>query len=111
MHEKEKEDCDSAMGKLVYFSDTIFPYKDIVDYAISHYYRGQAYTSMTDGGDPPVTECPFCGGAYLYEEEICAECGESATHECDLCGNTIPPGELSDGDLCGYCSNMMSKDD
>ncbi len=91
--------------------ETEFSYEEIVRPAIADYFEYDAYVAMTDGGDSPIADCPFCGGAYLYEEKICAECGESAAHECGFCGSEIIPGELSDEGLCGYCSHVLSKDD
>ena len=91
--------------------DAVFAYDEIVGPAVIRRFEGEAYVAMTDGGDSPIADCPFCGGIYLYEEQICSECGESASHECDMCGNEIPPEELSEEDLCGYCSHQMLKDD
>ncbi|MCX7092826.1 MAG: hypothetical protein NTY50_05175 [Methylobacter sp.] len=91
--------------------DVTYSYEEIVSPAIEDHYYAETYLAMKDGGDSPIADCPFCGGAYLCEEKICAECGESAVHECELCGNDIPPEELSEDSLCGYCSHIMSKDD
>jgi hypothetical protein len=103
---------DAVESKFVCKScDTAYSYEDIVSPAIKNHYYVESYLAIKDGGDDPVADCPFCGGAYLFEEQICAECGESAVHECELCGSDIPPEELSEDDLCGYCSHVMSKDD
>ncbi|MDO9424967.1 MAG: hypothetical protein Q7T40_12365 [Methylobacter sp.] len=91
--------------------DVTYSYEEIVSPAIEDHYYAETYLAMKDGGDSPIADCPFCGGAYLYEEKICAECGESAVHECELCGNDIPPEELSEDSLCGCCSHIMSKND
>lgn len=91
--------------------DTAYLYEDIVSPAIKDHYFAESYLAIKDGGDDPVADCPFCGGAYLFEEQICAECGESSVHECELCGNGISPEELSEDSLCGYCSHIISKDD
>lgn len=88
-----------------------FPYEKIVRNALENHFEFDAYTAMKDGGDNPIADCPYCDGAYIYHEQICAECGESATHECALCSNEILPEELSDDNLCGYCSYKMQKDD
>lgn len=88
------------------------PYESIVNLAIGEYYRQEVYLSYTDGGDTPIIECPECiDGIYLYEEGICSSCGHTAEHECQLCGSTIMPEELSTAPFCGYCEHVMSKDD
>lgn len=56
-------------------------YEEFIGTAVKDYHQISSYVAMTDGGDSPITECPFCGGVYLYEEKICAECGECAAHE------------------------------
>lgn len=85
-------------------------YGAIVCEAINEYYSGDAYIAATSGGDTPVVICPSCGNdAYVYQEAICAACGYSASHECERCGGNIPPEELSDENLCGYCSYMNAK--
>jgi hypothetical protein len=91
--------------------DATYSYEDIASSAIKDHFHSETYSAMKDGVDSPIADCPFCGGVYLFEEKICAECGESATHECTMCGSAISPEELSEGDLCGYCSHMLSKDD
>ncbi|WP_367112045.1 hypothetical protein [uncultured Psychrobacter sp.] len=85
-------------------------YEDIVNDAIDDYFADDLYLSHKDGDDAPVIECPSCfDGRYLFHEELCVICGDSATHECSRCGISIPPEEISDGDICGYCSHMWDK--
>ena len=80
--------------------------------ALENSLGGKKYRSVKDGGDEVLTQCPFCfNDSYVVEEEVCAICGEGCTHTCELCGNSIPVSELSDGGCCGYCEHMMSKDD
>ncbi|MBT9538487.1 hypothetical protein [Thiobacillus sp.] len=89
----------------------ILPYEDMVRGAVSDRYSYEMYLSHTDGGDSPLADCPECSGIYLYAQSICATCGHTAEHECQRCGSTIRPEELSDESFCGYCSYVMSKDD
>jgi rubrerythrin len=85
-------------------------YEGIANHAVNEFYAYEAYLAHKDGGDTPVVDCPLCGhGAYIFHEGICVSCGDSATHECVRCGCFIPPEEISDGDLCGYCSHMVAK--
>ncbi len=80
--------------------------------AISEYYADANHHAVKDGGDPVSIACPHCGEeGYIVEENRCVICGESCEQTCALCHNSIPVSELSDGNLCGYCEHMMSKDD
>jgi len=89
-----------------------YDYTSLVQLAIEDYYEGDIYLAHKDGGDIPITTCPFCGNStYLYHEGICAVCGDSATHECERCGCNIPPEEISDENICGYCSYMWEEHD
>ncbi len=86
-------------------------YEDMVNIAVPDYFGHEVYLAYTDGGDSPITDCPECGGIYLYHERICSSCGYSAMHECQRCGATIVPEELLCEPFCAYCAHMMSKDD
>ncbi len=89
--------------------------ESVVERALEFYFEADSYIAMTDGGDPPLQDCPECGlTAYiLAEEEVgCAWCG-CTLGECGLCmvglmPNNVCPDNLS---LCGYCGHLMSKDD
>ncbi len=89
----------------------VLPYHKIAGVAVSDHYSVQVYLAHTDGGETPISECPECGGVYIYEEGICSECGCEAEHECIRCSNTITPEELITSPYCGFCNYMMSKDD
>lgn len=68
--------------------------------------------AIKDGGEEVLVTCPFCyQDTYIVEERACAVCGETCADTCDLCGNSIPTCEYSDGRLCGYCDHLLSKDD
>lgn len=85
-------------------------YEDIVNDAINEFYADDMYLSHKEGGDTPVIDCPLCfDGSYLFHEGICALCGDTATHECSRCGAGIPPEEISDDNVCGYCAHMIAK--
>ncbi len=86
-------------------------YENLARLAIADYFSHEVYLSCTDGGDTPITDCPECGGIYLYHEHICSSCGYIATHECQRCGSTIQPEELLCEPFCSYCAHIMSKDD
>jgi len=85
-------------------------YEEIVNGAVNEFYADEAYSAHKDGGDTPVIDCPFCfSGTYIFHEGICVSCGDSATHECVRCGGNIPPEEISDDNICGYCSYKWAK--
>lgn len=85
-------------------------YDDIINKAVNEFYADDAYFAKKDGGETPVVDCPLCGfGTYIVHEGICVSCCGSATHKCVRCGCNIPPEELSDGDVCGYCAHMCEK--
>lgn len=85
-------------------------YDVVVNDAVNEFYAGAAHSAYKDGGDTPVIDCPLCGfGTYIFHEKVCVSCGGSATHECVRCGCNIPPEEISDNDICGYCAHIWEK--
>ena len=65
-----------------------------------------------DGGDPEVVMCPHCSQVtYHYGAGVCVSCEESVDHKCAVCSNRIPPNEIDDDGMCGYCRHIMSRDD
>ena len=92
--------------------DYDLPYETIINSVISQYYDDAVYLALKEGDDTPIIECPLgCDGLYLYEDGICSSCGDGVEHKCRMCGNPIPPEELFMTPYCGYCNNMMSKND
>lgn len=90
--------------------DSDFHYENIVNEAINDYFADDVYLSHKDGGDTPVIDCPSCfEESYLFNEGVCVACGDSVTHECSRCGASIPPEEILDDDVCGYCAHMWAK--
>ena len=85
-------------------------YDEIVNPAVTEYFAVDAYLSHKDGGDTPIIDCPSCyEGTYIFHEGVCVMCGDSATHECSRCGCNIPPEEISDSSICGYCAHMWER--
>ncbi|NOI65196.1 hypothetical protein [Vibrio sp. 99-8-1] len=85
-------------------------YEQIINKVISEYYAADHYLAMTDGNDVPTVDCPSCGdGIYLVQDRVCASCGYTAAASCMRCGGNIPPEEISDSELCGYCAYMYQK--
>ncbi|MDE2012301.1 MAG: hypothetical protein KGJ75_05185 [Alphaproteobacteria bacterium] len=70
--------------------------------------------AVTDGGEQPVQDCPECGlSTYLLTEDHagCVWCG-LVLGECARCMTGLTPENVSPDNhgLCGYCDNLMSKD-
>ena len=85
-------------------------YESLINGVINNFYADDVYLSHKDGDESPVVDCPLCcDGVYLFHEGICTSCGESAAHECERCGCNIPAEEISEDNVCGYCSHMLEK--
>lgn len=83
--------------------------------ALEAYFESESYIALTDGGDQPVQDCPECGlSTYLLTDEHagCVWCG-LFLGECGRCMTGLTPENVSPNSqiLCGYCDNLMSKDD
>lgn len=95
-------ECRSC-GKVHYFEEFA---EHAMAEGIDHHYN------FLDGGDAIVVTCPHCDqDTYHYESGLCVSCGESASQQCSICSNNIPPEEINDGSVCGYCDHKFSKDD
>jgi hypothetical protein len=69
-------------------------------------------TIYLDGGKPEVVTCPNCSQeTYHYGLGMCVSCEDSVAQECAVCSNSIPPDELEDDGMCGYCRHKFSCDD
>jgi len=85
-------------------------YEELSGKALAEYFAADFYLAHTDGNDVPTVDCPSCyQGTYLIQENICSICGFTAASSCMRCGSNIPPEEISESDMCGYCSYMSDK--
>ncbi|WP_029834987.1 hypothetical protein [Vibrio parahaemolyticus] len=85
-------------------------YEELSGKALAEYFAADFYLAHTDGNDVPAVDCPSCyQGTYLIEEGICSICSFTAASSCIRCGGNIPPEEISESDMCGYCSYMADK--
>jgi hypothetical protein len=93
--------------------DKKWEYETIAAEALESYGAEYNYRAMKDGGDGEIVACPNCNEeAYIFSEEHCGVCGESAEHTCYRCSGEIPSSEIFLGNgLCGYCHHMLNKDD
>jgi ssDNA-binding Zn-finger/Zn-ribbon topoisomerase 1 len=89
--------------------------ENAVERALDLHFEAESYIAMTDGGDPPLQDCPECSLTtyILTEEEVrCAWCG-CKLGECGRCMVGLTPENVSldNSGLCAYCEHLMSKDD
>ena len=92
--------------------DTRWDYESFAADALEAYGAGYNYRAIKDGGEEEIVQCPNCNNdAYIFSEQHCGACGETAEHRCNCCATTIPASEIFLGGLCSYCQNLFSKDD
>lgn len=129
VHEVLKEyDCSNCGSGLIYIPDPKTPrydnefvckscdnrwdYESIVTEALESFGAFYNNRAIKDGGEPEIVMCPNCiNETYIFSEEHCAACGETAEHCCNCCGTKIPASEIFLGGLCSGCQHMFSKDD
>jgi len=85
-------------------------YESIATEALESIAPSYNYRPVKDGGEPEIVMCPNCSNeTYIFSEEICGACGETAEHWCNRCSNKIPASEIFLGGLCSYCQHMLSR--
>jgi predicted RNA-binding Zn-ribbon protein involved in translation (DUF1610 family) len=87
----------------------------LMETALEAHFEYESHFASKDGGEDPLSMCPECTTkTYVIwdEENQCTNCLLSL-EDCDRCGEPLTPNNVSDdsSSLCGYCSNLMSKDD
>lgn len=87
----------------------------LMETALEAHFEYESHFAVKDGGEDPLSMCPECTTKtyVIWEEENqCTNCFLSL-EDCDRCGTPLTPNNVSDdsSSLCGYCSNLMSKDD
>jgi len=116
VHEVLKEyDCSNCGSGLIYipnpkksrYDDEFvckscgesWDYESIATEALESIADSYNYRPVKDGGEPEIVMCPNCGNeTYIFSEESCGACGETAEHRCNSCGNEIPASEIFLGD-------------
>ncbi len=86
-----------------------------IPWALKVGFEWESYIAFTDGGNQPVQDCPDCGlSSYLLTEQHvgCVWCG-LILGECGRCRDGLTPENVSpeNHDVCGYCANLLLKDD
>ena len=85
----------------------VYLYDSIIKNSLEQYCTNYDFQ---EGGDAELITCPFCNEeTYMFHEQKCALCNESASHECSRCNTSIPSCEITDESLCSYCSYMSEK--
>ena len=89
--------------------------EDVFEDALERALEWKAYEAMTDGGDPPLENCPECfRNTFIVDEGQCVNCDLSLEgRKCALCGEalSIDDYRCSEGYYCGYHQYVLSKDD
>ncbi|MFW3412007.1 hypothetical protein ACN9J3_04660 [Aliarcobacter butzleri] len=86
-----------------------FNIDSLIESLLSNKYQYSWY-EIKNGGEPELIDCPFCfKHTYILSENKCMACEESSERECSRCGMTISWEEISDDNVCGYCSYMAEK--
>lgn len=79
--------------------------------AVGEYLAYANFRSIKQGGEPLIEECPTCmRNSYIIEDNICVICEESIENECSRCYGEILIEEYDESGLCGWCQQMVSKD-
>lgn len=101
----DKLDCEAnAVNYTCQSCKNKFSYKEIIIIAIENYYSITRHLAIREGGDDPLTYCPECyEETYIYEENMCANCGHEANHICPLCEDTT---DVLD-EMCSYCQYKL----
>lgn len=85
---------------------------EVVEQALGQHLYADFYIAMTDGGEPPLTECPGCEEeTFVDEEGMCAACGYAPDYHCTLCKTEISEDDLVRHDgMCASCFMMIEQE-
>lgn len=87
----------------------------LIETALEEHFAFESHVAGKDGGERPLYTCPECSlETYVIfnGENGCAWCEESL-EECGICHVALTPENVAwdNSHLCGYCDNLLSKDD
>jgi hypothetical protein len=87
----------------------------LMETALEAHFEYESYSAVKDGGEDPLGICPDCvTKTYVaWDEENQLRNCFMQLESCIRCGEALTPINVSDdsNELCGYCSNSMSRDD
>ena len=88
-------------------------FENLAEAATRHHYFADLYCAMTDGGEPPLVECPECDrDTFILEEGFCSACGSMPIRQrCGVCGEVIHPSECDSSSLCREHQYMPGEHD
>jgi DNA-directed RNA polymerase subunit RPC12/RpoP len=88
-----------------------FDFGDVVEQCLSDSLAAETYTSIKDGGEAPIGQCPGCDrDTYMLVEEHCAACDYEMEYlECDMCGQPLSLDEQDFDGYCSYCQHKLDK--
>ncbi len=88
-------------------------FEDTISEAIAAAFAGDEYIAMTDGGDPPISECHVClQHTFHVKAGVCLLCRSMLRYtECALCGESLGSDDQDKGGLCAYHKWQAEKDD
>ena len=103
-HEYTKMICCSCGETIDYFDD-------IFEKCIEELLYADLYLAATEGGMPPLDDCPECGkNTFVFEESCCVVCDYKPKYEkCARCYNHIGLEEQDLNGFCSYCANLAEK--
>lgn len=89
--------------------------ENLIEHALEHHFEAENYMAVKDGADPVLGICPDCGlSTYVIDGDDtgCVWC-DFQLGECARCFTGLTPDNVSpdNSNLCGYCGNLMTKDD
>lgn len=88
-------------------------FEDVIEDATADAFSADAYIAMTDGGDPPLSQCHECARfTFHMESSTCLVCnGELEFTQSGVCGEGLGPDDQDNGGLCGYHKWQAERDD
>lgn len=88
-----------------------FDFDGIAEQCLSDSLAGEIYTSVKEGDEVPLGNCPACHHrTYLVFEKHCVLCEyEPEYTDCEMCGTPLSLDEQCLDGYCGYCSHKLEK--
>lgn len=108
VHSKENHSADCA-SYLCKSCLKTWNYDDLIEGCLGKKYKLEWWDYGRYGAEPPVVDCPECGGQYDCIEKFCYNCDSEIQEICLDCGNSISASELEYAGFCGSCFYLIEK--